>query len=280
MAYDQRRMQDIKYTEKSLLETYQAMWQESDFDGINNLLQNNLDLKYKLFDSFNWNRLTNLVNDRMAQNVDIPQWESEIVRNRNELVAYAGYIWVSNVDNNSTLPSFIVVGMWDILAPIANAQGGDIAWESARTYSLYDMVAYAGYIWVSKQSQNSNNVPRLGSLYWQQIYSTDVLKYATYDSLVGKWQIDYARLKNITDEFKYVGEWEAKKTYRVGNLVNIDEYNSYFCIENNVGTVGNKPPNSTYWRPAQTMLASVGLQVSSTFPTNLSVGDIFLKTIN
>lgn len=221
MPYDRRKMQDLTYSEykSGILEQYKTLWANGNFAGINELLQIN-QLKYKIFDAFNWNRLINLVNDQT--NADL--------------------------------------------------------WDNSKEYKIYDVVSYDNYTWVSKQDGNQNHIPQYGS-YWQQIDSITNTQPATYDSLVGKWQKDYGDLKNIVDNFEYIGVWETGQEYKLGNLVNTDSYNSYFCLQNHTSSSENEPPNTTYWIEAETMLDPVGIQVSATPPTNLTVGDIYFQIV-
>lgn len=224
MAYDKRKMQDMTYAEykNGLLQQYKTLWANANFDGINTLLENTPDLKYKIFDAFNWNRLINLINDQTSAR----------------------------------------------------------EWDSTKTYNTYDMVAHNNYVWVSKIDGNTNNEPQIEQTYWQQLIPMSETKSATYDSLVGKWEIDYTNLKNIADNFKYVGLWSAGQDYKLGNLVITDPQNSYFCIQAHTSSASNTPPNATYWMSAQTMLDPVGLKVLETAPTNYSVGDMYLQVIN
>ena len=63
MAQDLTKMQDIKYSEKSLWQQYSTYVQNQDIVSAVNLLNANPNLKYKVFNAFNWNRLINAVND-------------------------------------------------------------------------------------------------------------------------------------------------------------------------------------------------------------------------
>lgn len=220
MAYDKRKMQDIAKSEKNLWTQYKTLWTNGDFNNLNTFLNDNPNLKYKLFDAFNWNRLINLVNDQTTADL----------------------------------------------------------WDNTKTYKIYDMVSYDNYIWVSKQDDNQNHIPQYGS-FWQQIDSITNTQTATYDSLVGKWQKDYGDLKNIVDNFEYIGVWETGQEYKLGNLVNTDSYHSYFCLQNHTSSADNQPSNTTYWVEAEAMLDPVGIQVSEIVPTNLTVGDIYFQII-
>lgn len=221
MPYDKHRMQDIKYSEKDYLAQYRQLWADKDINGINTLLQTNTQLKYKLFDAFNWNRLINLVNDQTSAN----------------------------------------------------------AWSNTNTYKIYDIVSYDNYTWVSKQNDNLNNAPQISTNYWQRLNPVGETANATYDSLVGKWQIDYGNLKSITDNFIYVGNWAIGQEYKLGNLIKLDDKTTYFCLRNHTSSSENEPPNATYWILAEKMLDSVGIQVSATPPTNLTVGDIYFQIV-
>lgn len=63
MAQDLTKMQDIKYSEKSLWQQYYNYIQNQDIANAINLLNTNPNLKYKVFNAFNWNRLIETVND-------------------------------------------------------------------------------------------------------------------------------------------------------------------------------------------------------------------------
>lgn len=60
---DLTKMQDIKYSEKLLWQQYYTYMQNQDIVSAVNLLNANPNLKYKVFNAFNWNRLINAVND-------------------------------------------------------------------------------------------------------------------------------------------------------------------------------------------------------------------------
>lgn len=276
--YDKRKMQDIKYSERELLEQYKTLWLNGDVSGINSLIINNPNLKYKLFDAFNWNRLINLINDQTNEDINIKAWNEFITYNLYDLVTYNGLIWASKMnDNMGYTPQ--LGDYWSKVSTLADAQGGKIAWENDKTYNIYDIVSYNGYMWVSKQDENIGNIPQVGINYWQQIYPTTTIKTSTYNSLVGKWNIDYGNLKQIVDEFKYVGNWTTGEKYKTGNLVKVDEQHTYFCLLNHTSSTTTKPPNETYWILAEKMLDFVGIQVSSTIPTNLTVGDIYFQIV-
>lgn len=177
MAYDKTRMQDITIAEKGLWQQYYNYWANQDISSAINLLNNNPQLKYKVLNGFNWNRLINSVND--------------------------------------------------------------------------------GTTWATEVNERIN---------------TD----ATTDSLVGEFASDYNTLINASEDFKYKGEWDSITAYKKNNLVKVGNYSSYFCIQPNTN---QKPPNSEYWISAQIMLDPIGIQVATTPPTNLRVGDIYIQEI-
>lgn len=70
MPYDKHRMQDISISEKQLWLQYLQFIESGDFDNANTLLSQNPNLKYKVFNAFNWNRLQNMVNDGTEWTID------------------------------------------------------------------------------------------------------------------------------------------------------------------------------------------------------------------
>lgn len=64
MAYDKRRMQDIKYSEKDIFyNQYVNYWVQKNYSAIDQLIESNPTYKYKVFLSYHWNRLQDLTND-------------------------------------------------------------------------------------------------------------------------------------------------------------------------------------------------------------------------
>lgn len=169
MAYDTKRMQDIKFSEKDLLTEYYNYWQNGDFDSLANMLNQNPELKYKILNSYNWNRLINHIND-----------------------------------------------------------------------------------------------------------SEDDSEPST-DCITGKWLLDFNAVKLAGINFKYVGDWAVGATYRVGNLVKVDNYHAYYCIGAHVSREDTNPLTTrySYWMPAQ-ISNSNGIKVTSTLPDAPAVGDLFL----
>ena len=63
MAYDKNKMQDISAIERHIWLQYLEDCKNGDFDSAQQLLADNPNMKYKILNAFNWNRLQNLVND-------------------------------------------------------------------------------------------------------------------------------------------------------------------------------------------------------------------------
>lgn len=104
---------------------------------------------------------------------------------------------------------------------------------------------------------------------------------ATYNSLVGKWQIDFASLQTASAEFVDKGTWATSTSYKVGNLVVglTNPYISYICISDHTSSNESELSNTSLWLVAQENLSPNPIVVSATIPNNYIAGDIFLKTI-
>lgn len=63
MAQDLTKMQDIKFSERTLWQQYRNYYVNQDVVGLVNFLNQNQTLKYKVLNAFNWNRLIEAVND-------------------------------------------------------------------------------------------------------------------------------------------------------------------------------------------------------------------------
>lgn len=102
---------------------------------------------------------------------------------------------------------------------------------------------------------------------------------ATVDSLEGEFANDYNSLIDKTSPFKYVGEWQSGTQYKKNNLVKLDDYHSYFCIQDNTASSQNSPPNSTYWILADGIQGVVGIPTSSSEPSGMIEGDIYFEEV-
>ena len=98
MSYDKHKMQDISAIEKHIWKEYLEYYKNGEFDSIQQLLIDNPDMKYKIFNAFNWNRLQNLVND--ATETDEPTADSlvgawnadyKLLQNASGNFVYRGY---------------------------------------------------------------------------------------------------------------------------------------------------------------------------------------------
>lgn len=104
---------------------------------------------------------------------------------------------------------------------------------------------------------------------------------ATYNSLVGKWQIDFGNLQTASADFVDKGTWATSTSYKVGNLVKgaTNPYISYICISDHTSSSESELSNTSLWLVAQENLTPNPIVVSATIPNNYIAGDIFLKTI-
>lgn len=139
MAYDIRKMQDIKYSEKELYLQYLTLWNNKDIDGLTNFFTTNPDFKYKTINAYNWNRLINHIND--ATNTQSATQDS--------LVG----MW--NSDYNELLEAstnFKYKGLW----------ATDIAYVKNNMVKLDDYNSY--YCIADHTSSNENKPPN--ETYW------------------------------------------------------------------------------------------------------------------
>ena len=63
MAYDKHKMQDVSAIERHIWLQYLEDCKNGNFDSAQQLLVDNPNMKYKILNAFNWNRLQNLIND-------------------------------------------------------------------------------------------------------------------------------------------------------------------------------------------------------------------------
>ena len=218
--YDKRKMQDIKYSELPLLNEYQEYYANRNINGINNLTSN--ELKYKVFNAYNWNRILDLINDSTRY----PEWSGFKTYKTGNYVTYKNKIYMATRDF-----AFI---------PPSNAN----YWE------------------LINQPVNQNN------------------QLLTTDSIIGKWQDLYNQLETATTNFIYKGNWSSGVSYKKNNLVKLDNYRSYYCIENHTSSSSNQPPNATYWVMAKSNPINIpGIPISQTQPQNISENDIWFQEI-
>lgn len=145
-------------------------------------------------------------------------------------------------------------------------KGGDLA-SAQQILSLNPSLKYKVF--------NAFNWNRLQNL----INDANDVTDATNSSLVGMWNADYGILLSVSKNFIYRGDWSSGTQYDANNSVKTDDQHIYFCMQTHTSTTDTKPPNQTYWMLASKMLDSVGIQVAPTAPTNLTVGDIYFKTV-
>lgn len=110
MAYDKHKMQDIRYSEKQLWQQYLSYWQNNNLTGMKQMLIDYPNLKYKVLNAFNWNRLLNLVKDGT-------NWTSSL--NNSKIITNATTDSVAGKfasDFNSVIdasPNFKYIGIWN-----------------------------------------------------------------------------------------------------------------------------------------------------------------------
>jgi hypothetical protein len=136
MAYDKTKMQDITLAEKSLWSQYVAYWNAGDIASAIAILNDNISLKYKVLNSFNWNRLINSVNDETDST---PATEDSLVGTWN---ADYGDLETASAD-------FEYIGEWD----------------SATAYKKNNLVKTDDYTTYFCIADNTNQTPP-NATYW------------------------------------------------------------------------------------------------------------------
>lgn len=126
--------------------------------------------------------------------------------------------------------------------------------SSGTTYQQWNVVTYNGESYLSLRSDNINRIPNLAgnSSYWGKIATRGVKG----DPGIG---------------LVFVGEYNDGQNYSIGQAVNHNQV-IYECI---MATVGNAPPNATYWRY---FLDSKAILVSSTEPNTPNINEMWLDT--
>ena len=193
ISFDNNRMQDISLSENALLTKYKQLWQSQDWQGVATFLNNNPELKYKIFDSYNWNRIKNTLNS--DNSVDI-----------------------------------------------------DYDFRNADSSLNFDFV-----------SDMSSSIPK-------------------------ELMLDAEAISNPSMDFAYAGVWQDSRGYRKNELVTIDDYHLFYCIQAHEASNANKPSTTggnAYWILCKGFLGELGtegLQVSSTQPVNLINEDVWIES--
>lgn len=159
ISFDNNRMQDISLSENTLLMEYKQLWQAQDWQGVATFLNNNPELKYKIFDSYNWNRIKNTLNSDNAVEIDYDYRDGDSSLN------------FDFVDEMSTsIPQEIMADAQSISENSVNfAYSGQ--WSSGATYSPNVLVTIDDYhlFYCIQQHEASNaNKPLTtgGNAYW------------------------------------------------------------------------------------------------------------------
>ena len=195
--FDNHRMQDITLSEKNLLNQYKELWQAQNWSGVASFLNSYPELRYKIFNSFNINRISQVLNKGEGIIVDTS------VRSPID-----GSIALSELDYDGA----------DGIAPSIMQDAHDI-----------------------------NEVALDGNFY-------------------------------------YNGVWTSGTSYLKNQLVSIDDYHLFYCIQNHTSSASNKPTTSNgneYWGFCKGFLGNLGtegLAVASTQPSYLTNEDVWVET--
>lgn len=181
--YDKRKMQDIKYSELPLLTQYQQYYASRNISGINNLTSN--ELKYKVFNAYNWNRVLDLINDNTRYpnfNVLKTYHEGDFVTYQdNTYMAIRTSVFIPPTDNTfwqyinqpiQNLTTDSIIGKWQDLYNQLEAVTTDFIykgnWSSGVTYKENNLVKldnYRSYYCIANHISSSSNQPP-NATYW------------------------------------------------------------------------------------------------------------------
>jgi len=184
IAYDKTKMQDINIADRNLYTLYKIYWDNNQFEDAFQLLTDNPQLKYKVFNSFNWNRFINSIND----STEAPEWLNTESYETNDLVEYESAIYLCIKNNINTIPTTIgywkylydsvsatpatydsLVGMWNTdYETLQNSIENAIyigEWNSTTEYSKNNLVQLDGSVYFALQD-STNQSPKTETLYW------------------------------------------------------------------------------------------------------------------
>ena len=197
------KMQDFKFSEKNLYSQYLTLWNNKDISGITEFFSANPNLKYKVFNAFNWNRLIELVNDATESasattksltgkwNSDysqlktalsdfkyMGQWDSSTNYKKNNLVKtddfHSYYCLADNTNKNPRNDST----NWIVSKKIDGPAGLKIF--TGTPGSSYDDKINDGYLWLRKIDHDLFN-----STSWEQIGNYCLYGIAQYYFNIG-----------------------------------------------------------------------------------------------
>lgn len=101
--------------------------------------------------------------------------------------------------------------------------------------------------------------------------------------------VSYDILKDAQDiseasmAYYYVGQWTDGTTYVENNLVSMDGYHLFYCIQEHIASSSNKPTSNAgnqYWIQCKGFLGNLGtegLSVSQTQPASLTNQDVWIE---
>jgi len=191
------RMKDISLSEKTLLSQYKQLWQAQNWQGVADFLTAHPELRYKIFDAENWNRIANTTapEDMIEIDYDYRNGDSSL-----------NFDFVDDIDNNPENVSYNI---------LKDAQD------------------------ISESSMN----------------------------------------------FYYVGQWADSTTYTKNNLVTIDNYHLFYCIQTHTSSSSNKPTSTNgnqYWVLCKGFLGNLGNEgiiVAQTQPATLTNQDVWIEVV-
>ena len=137
-------------------------------------------------------------------------WSGSTVRYKlNDVVTYGADLWICTTQHTSSA-SFDQTN-WSVFVSGLQFEN---SWDQASTYQIGDVVTYGGYSYIASQN-NSNQIPSSAPSYWN-VYTTG---------------------------FNFQGDYLNSTSYKVGQVVRLGGF-VYVCTAD---TVGNAPPNTSYW---------------------------------
>ena len=197
IIFNNIRMKDISLSEKTLLSQYKQLWQAQNWQGVADFLTAHPEMKYKIFDAENWNRIANTI---------APENKIEIDYDYRNGDSSLNFDFVDDIDNTPENVSHNI---------LKDAQD------------------------ISESSMN----------------------------------------------FYYAGQWTSGNTYVANNLVTIDNYHLFYCIQQHEASNANKPTSTNgnqYWVLCKGFLGNLGnegLIISQTQPAILTNQEVWIEEI-
>ena len=141
------------------------------------------------------------------------QWDANSVRYKvNDIVNYGADIWICTTYHTSS--ATFAESNW---ARFVEGLTYENTWSNATTYQPGDIVGYGGFSYISK-TINSNKTPTAEPADWAL----------------------------FTTGFTFIGDWDVAQDYTVGDVLRVGGY-TYVVTADHTSSLGNKPPNLSYW---------------------------------